>query len=467
MTVCLGWGITKKDIERMNSMMETDNYRSRLLGLGYQMSPKAPAWLNEVQKKTFERFRKLGFPGRKSEAWKNISVERILNAPFIPCEDRSFEVDDQHVFDRYNLVKDGERRMTFLNSVYSEKYSLNQELPSGVVLEELKSVLTNNPEILHGLYGARIEAEDNVFCAVNALCFKHGIFLDVPAGKIMDAPIHLVFSGMGDKDNPPAFYPRILVRLGCESRVNLVTSYISLNREPYFMAGAAEVFLDRGAQLNWTMVQRQRRMASKVLKARCFLAAGSRLERAAFIRGGDISYDELEVFMEGPGASCRCDGLAVLAGNSQSSKVVKMHHLASHCQSRQTFKNILTDRAQGEFNSIVNVAPGTHGSDSHQMNRNLILSDEARAYSRPQLKIDADDVKASHGSATGQLNEGELFYLQSRGLSLPTAKYILTYGFAEEILEKIKPDSVRWQLELLVRKGIESMVSGSPGQAGG
>ena len=170
-----------------------------------------------------------------------------------------------------------------------------------------------------------------------------------------------------------------------------------------------------------------------------------------------MSHHELTVDYQGEGACSEDFGLSILRGQSHVSQIFNVRHQNSHCRTRQLYKNILGDRAQAEFNSLVHVFTGTKGSDSDQLNRNLIVSDSARAFSRPQLKIDADDVAATHGSATGQLDERELFYLRSRGLEKTLARYVLTYGFAEEILKKIKSDSMRWQLELWVRKEIEAM----------
>jgi len=122
------------------------------------------------------------------------------------------------------------------------------------------------------------------------------------------------------------------------------------------------------------------------------------------------------------------------------------------------YKNILGGAAQAEFNSLVHVFRGANKSDSQQLDRNLLLSDKARAYSRPQLKIDADDVKANHGAATGQLEQNELFYLRSRGLDKDYARFILTYGFAREILDKIEPVSLREKLEGFASKAIQDMI---------
>lgn len=440
----------------MASLMKNQSFRDRMME-GALAQTQGPAWLRAIQKKAFDRFRMLGFPHRKMEDWQHTNLERLLNQSFIPNDGHKFDLQDGHAFDKYNLVKEGERRVTFINHQVSPEYSLGRDLPSGVRMENWAEIFEKSNHDAASFYGFAIENETNPFAAINTFQMPYGIYLDVPAGKVMDLPMHFVFAGLGNRELPPALYPRILVRLGKNAKVNLVTSFISLNKEPYLMVVAKEIFLDEGAKLNWTTVSRQSEKANAIFSAKCHLKSNSSLERVSFSRGGDIIHHDLDIFLEGEAASCRADGLAVLADRSQVSEVLHAHHKASRCVSRQTYKNILDDQSMAEFNSLIHVYPGTKGSDSNQLNRNLILSREAKAFSRPQLKIDSDDVTASHGSATGQLEDRELFYLQSRGLNMATAKYILTYGFAEEILERIQPDSVRWQLELLVRKGIEAM----------
>lgn len=435
-----------------------ETYQSLIEHLPGPADGESLPWLKAIRQKAFERFRQIHFPTRKLENWKYTPLDRILKAPFVPLPQSPSEVSDEHVFDKYNLVKEGERRIVFINGIPSERYSLGTPLPAGVILEDLGSVLRRDPEKVRPYLAPHPESEANAFAAVNTFSFQKGFFLWVPPGTEVPLPVHLVFAGVGRPQGPPAFCPRVLVVLGEGARLQWITSYISISREPYFLNGVLEIYLGKGSRMEWTVVQRQAAGVSHVSTARCFLEESSSLRRVAFLRGGDVSHYETQIHLRGENASNEDFGLAVLKGDSRVSQIIDVHHERSHGRTRQLYKNILADQSQAEFNSLVHVYRGTRGSDSDQLNRNLILSEGGRAWSRPQLQIDADDVQATHGSATGQLDARELFYLQSRGLDLALARFVLTYGFAEEILEKMKPDSIRWQLELLVRQQIEAMV---------
>ena len=151
----------------------------------------------------------------------------------------------------------------------------------------------------------------------------------------------------------------------------------------------------------------------------------------------------------------------MLGGTSQVFQHVTVNHRVPNNTSRQYFKNILSGDSAAEFTSLVHVWRGAVKSDSEQLDRNLLLSDTARVWSRPQLRIDADDVKANHGAATGQLQENELFYLQSRGLNKKSAKMILTSGFADELLNRIQPEWLRGHVQAPIREQIQNVILNS------
>ncbi len=177
------------------------------------------------------------------------------------------------------------------------------------------------------------------------------------------------------------------------------------------------------------------------------METGSRLEIVGTATGGSIIRNDIHVDLDGAEAFCPLAGLAALAGKSQAFQHVSVNHRFLNCTSRQIYKNILAGDSVAEFNSLVHVWRCAQKSDSEQLDKNLLLSENARVYSRPQLRIDNDDVRASHGAATGRLEKDELFYLQSRGFPKELARFLLIYGFAKEVLEKIRPEELRRQLE--------------------
>ncbi len=189
------------------------------------------------------------------------------------------------------------------------------------------------------------------------------------------------------------------------------------------------------------------------------LAEGSRLEFIGVACGEGVMEHRFEVDLKGKDASVSLKALSVLGGESEMRNNTVVHHSAPGTVSRQVYKDILSGKAQSGYSGLVHVHRGADKSDSNQLNRNLLLSDDASAHSEPQLKIDADDVKCTHGSSTGQLPDEEVFYLRSRGLDQAAARSLLIYGFAEEILQEIPAGDVRNELEALVRSGLKEVTA--------
>jgi Fe-S cluster assembly protein SufD len=209
------------------------------------------------------------------------------------------------------------------------------------------------------------------------------------------------------------------------------------------MNTVVEFVLAPNSSVTCSFHQNSKEQAVQFLNVRAQLQEGSRLDLTGITTGGSMTRNDIHVDLDGAEAFCSLAGLSILEQRSQAFQHVTVNHRYLNCTSRQVYKNILAGESVAEFNSMVHVWRCAKKSDSEQLDKNLLLSDTARVYSRPQLKIDNDDVRASHGAATGQMEKEELFYLQSRGIPKDQARYLLIYGFAQEVLQKVQPETVR------------------------
>ncbi len=325
-----------------------------------------------------------------------------------------------------------QHRLVFLNGVYSENDSRINGLPPGVVLE--------------------------------ALSKGRGLALSIPDKVIVEELVHMLFFSInaGNAARPLSFSTDILIRAGASTRLKMVVDELSLGEARTESERTFETRLAPGACVNFYQIQRGGKGTS-VSTNRFYLKQHSDLEFFNFVQGGDVTRSDNEVHFEGEHGFCSLKGLAVLDGASQVVNRIKAYHKVPRCISRQFYKNILSDKSKSEFNSLVHVLKGALKSDSQQLNKNILLSDEAQARVQPQLRIDADDVACTHGATVGQLEKDELFYLTSRGLSKEVARFLLTYGFAEEILEGVEPAVLREELETLVKNGLQK-ASGNVGR---
>ena len=413
-------------------------------------------WLSDIRREAYDRFKTIGFPTKTLESWKTISLEPILGASFVSSDGRSPQKPDMDFLKGLvSLKSEEESRIVFVNGAYSEEYSSAGFLPHGVFLGRLAENIELTPDIVRPYLAPRLENETNAFSLINAFSFKDGVFVTVPKNTVLGRPLNLVFVTSLMAGNPRVFYPRILIVLGDHASADVVVNFIGDTTAQYFNNAHAEIHLGEGANLNYTYIQRESRQAFSFFSNHSTLKKESVLNVLSFSEGGLLVRNENHVEFTGERASASHKGLSVLSGESQVFHHAIVDHAAPRCTSRQYYKNILAGRSKSEFNSLVHVHRGAEKSDSNQLNKNLMLSDFAQSYSRPQLKIDADDVACTHGATVGQLEKDELFYLRTRGFSEKQARFALTYGFAEEILEELKPETLKTELETLVNRELQ------------
>lgn len=407
-------------------------------------------WFDARRREAFGRFKTLGLPTRREAIWKNVPFERVLDAAYAAsCED-CLETADRKILELYFLSHDEKNRVVFINGFYSKKFSSRQALPAGAVLTDLPSAIRDEENLVKPYLARDAAAETDAFAAINTFSFSDGAFLYVPAGVKADSPVHFLFVNVGQSPEAIVYYPRILAVLGPSAKASIVINHVELSKEAHLMNAAAEFYLEEGALLDAVELQRADGTGAHFLATRFHLERQSRVEATFFVQGGSLTRHDVRADLCGEGGEARLKGLTVLKGESQAFFNATASHLVPRGGSDQFFKSIVADKARSEFDSMVYVAKGAVKSSSRQLNKNLVLSDTAEAFSRPQLQIDNDDVSCAHGATVGQLEKAELFYLRSRGLSQEVARFLLIYGFAEEIIEDLAEGPLRAHVETVL-----------------
>jgi Fe-S cluster assembly protein SufD len=231
------------------------------------------------------------------------------------------------------------------------------------------------------------------------------------------------------------------------SSATLVESYVGTPGAPYFTNAVVEIVLAPGARLEHYKVQREGLGAFHVATTAADLGPNSSYDATIISFGAQLSRHNINVTMDHEGAECWVDGLYLVTESQHTDTHSVIDHRKPHCTSHQLYKGILDGKSRAVFNGKIFVRHDAQKTDAMQTNKNLLLSNEARVDTKPQLEILADDVKCAHGAAVGQIDQEELFYLETRGIHHDLARNLLTYGFAEEVIGKIKIDSIRDQLD--------------------
>ncbi|HYJ47313.1 MAG TPA: Fe-S cluster assembly protein SufD, partial [Pyrinomonadaceae bacterium] len=296
---------------------------------------------------------------------------------------------------------------------------------------------------------------ENAFASLNTAFLEGGAFIHLPKGVSARAPLHLLFVTT-ENESPVASFPRVLIVADEGSSATVIESHASTGDDVYLTNAVVEIKLAQAARLTYYKVQRENLRAFHIATTSVELGRDSSFNSTTITLGAQLSRHDINVGLDGEGSECWVDGLYLVGDGQHTDTHSLIDHRRPHCTSRQLYKGILDGKSRAVFNGKVFVKRDAQQTDAQQTNRNLLLSREARVDTKPQLEIFADDVKCAHGATVGQLEEEELFYLASRGMHMDLARNLLTYGFAEEVIDKIKIESIRGQLDEAVLNRLQA-----------
>jgi len=406
-----------------------------------------PAWLVGARRAAIDRFARLDLPSTKDEAWKYTSLAPLRQTALDAAIDESATQPAEDEIAAFRIGDGPAYRLIFVNSRYSAKLSAAPPLPGSARLGSLADVLLTDVDALRPyLATSESKADEDAFGALNAAFWRDGAFLQVPAGMRLDAPVELLFI-VTAPGFARAHHPRTVVALGPGSEAAVVETHVAIGHGVYLVNATTEVFLGDGAGLEHTTVGLDSPQAFHVGRTRVAQSRDSRFTACSVTFGGRLVRNDVEARLLGDGAACALNGLYVVGGRQHVDTHTLVDHAAPRATSRQLYKGILDGRARGVFDGRVIVRKGSNGTDAHQTNKNLLLSDGVEVDSKPQLEIFADDVKVSHGAADGQVAPEAVFYLKSRGLDEAAAQALLTRGFASEVLGRMRDPVLRTWLE--------------------
>ena len=405
-----------------------------------------PPWVLRLRESAMERFEGVGFPTTDIEDWKYTNVAPIAKSAFTPVTVHS---PNEISADTVNalIAPEAASRLVFINGVYRADFSWIENLPAGVVVADLTEAFAGEHEFIMRSHLARPTVnESEGFSALNAAFLRHGALVYLPQGVQVSAPIQLLFLA-APAPQPAAIFPRVLIVAGRESAATIIESYASAGESQSFTNAVVEVFVGENARVTHYKVQRESEGAFHIATTNAELERSAVYDLTTITLGAQLSRHGISVKLAHEGAECWIDGLYLVGSGQHADTHSLIDHSSPHCTSHQLYKGILDGKSRAVFNGKVFVHKDAQKTDAQQSNKNLLLSNEARIDTKPQLEIYADDVKCAHGATVGQLEEEDLFYLISRGLHTDLARNLLTYGFAEELVEKVKIESIKQELD--------------------
>jgi Fe-S cluster assembly protein SufD len=404
----------------------------------------APALLQTLRKQGMARFQALGFPTTKNEDWHFTSVAPIAERTFRPAA--AGGVIEKADIDRFNFGESGWHTLVFVNGTFSKELSSHAPLGNKVRVTSLASAIKAGSAGIDSHIGKIATFEQHAFTALNTAFMNDGAFIEIGADAVVEQPIHLLFFSDGEGVS----YPRNLIVTARHSRATVIESYVSLGNSAYFTNSVTEISLGEGSHLDHYKLQRESEGAFHVGTVQVRQARDSQLHSFSLAVGGSLARTNIYTSLDGDAATCTLNGLYLTDGAQHVDNQTSIEHIAPNCPSHELYKGVLDGRSHGVFNGKVYVHPEAQKTDGKQSNNNLLLSPTARVDTKPQLEIFADDVKCTHGATVGRLDELAMFYLNSRGIGPETARILLTYAFAADVLETIELEPLRVELEKMV-----------------
>jgi len=397
-----------------------------------------PAEWTPLRQTAEARLETQGLPTTRDEDWKYLDLTLLRETSFVPGTLVDAELGDSVLSEVLGT------RLVFVNGQFASHLSNTSSLPPGVRMLRLASASQAAADV-----GTLATPEkSDVFANLNHARFTDGAFLFVPRNVRVEVPLHVIFLSRQSGTQATCALPRLLVVLESGAKAQIIEEY--LGEGQYFTNAVTEVRLHENAVLTHERVQRESREAIHISTLAARVDRGARYECRTLSLGARLSRQSPCVLMAEEGAELELNGLALLDGNQVADTHSRIDHAVPHCSTRQLQKTIVDGHSRAIFNGKIYVHPGAQQTDAQQQARSLLLSEHARVDAKPELEIYADDVKCAHGAAIGQLDPEELFYLQSRGLDLVTARNLLTYGFAADLLAAIPVPSLRRQLRKAV-----------------
>jgi Fe-S cluster assembly protein SufD len=418
-------------------------------------------WLRDARMRAHAVFADTPMPATRLEDWRYTDIRKFFKLDAFSFAEERGPVADASALPaglRALMEESGEASARL---VQVDASVVLRELPDslasqGVVFTSLEAAARDHAELVQKHFGTAITPDEGKFAALNSAFWTGGAFLYVPRDVKVEVPMR-VYRWI--TEGGTAVGGRLLVVAEQGAQVAIVEELGSDDLgKTALSVGAAEIFAEESATVIYTQVQRYGRGVAHLSTDRLIAGRDAKITTLYAAFGGDLGRTDVQCRMQAPGSHVDMLGLYIADGTQHFDHQTLQDHLAPHASSNLLFKGALNDTGRSVFRGLIRVHPKAQRTDAYQTNRNLILSDGARADSLPNLEIQADDVRCSHAATVGQLDEEEVFYLLSRGIPKAEAVRLVVFGFFGEVLEQLPLEGVRAELLRVVERKLATRV---------
>lgn len=403
--------------------------------------------VHDLRTKSLKTFEELGFPTKKEEAWKYTSLAKLLKKDYsiFPKQETSIELKEVK---KYFLYEIDSYKVVFIDGVYSP--FLSDTTHEGIDVCLLSAAL-DKPKYKKVIekYFNQVAKKDESLTALNTSFAREGAYIYIPKSVVAEKPIQIIHFSTG-KQGDFMLQPRSLVVAEENAQVQIIERHQSLASHAVLTNAVTEIFAEKNAMIDYYKIQNDRDDASLIDNTYIAQQQASNVKVHTFSFGGQLTRNNLNFYQEGERIDSTMKGITIIKDQQHVDHYTLVNHAQPNCESHQDYKGIYADKAVGVFNGKIYVDQIAQKTNAFQQNNNILLDDKATINTKPQLEIFADDVKCSHGCTIGQLDEDALFYLRSRGIPKKEAKGLLTYAFANNVLESVAIPALKTRINKLI-----------------
>ena len=434
--------------------MNKEQVNKDLINLYVQNKKDIDAYSNKIfnakRDEAFQAFMKLdGIPEKSGERYKYTDLTKVFSKDYsVTFKPIEVQIDTENVF-KCDVVKLDADVFLMSRGRYIEKEKLTA-YKNGIVVGSIAEAAVKYPEIVEKYYGKLADINNDAPTALNTMMAQDGIFIYFPKNTRNEKPIQIINLLL---DNEGFFYnTRNLIIVEENAEANIVFCDDSLSVNEFLGNNVTEIFIEQNASLDYYRIQNEHNENNNISSIYINQAKDSRLHSGVYSLLGGLIRNNFHIKLSEPGCESELYGLSLIDKKQHTDNNVFVEHSAPNCNSKQLFKSILDDNATGAFSGKVLVDRGAQQTNAEQTNKNILLTNDAKMNTMPQLVIYADDVKCSHGATVGQLDEEAMFYMRARGIPQKEARMLLMYAFASEVIKPVKIEALRENIEDLAQR---------------
>jgi Fe-S cluster assembly protein SufD len=401
----------------------------------------------EHRKQALNHFEKLGLPTNKSEEYRFTPIAKSLAKNI----DWNINSSNSTVVSIQEFLIEGVEAsvLVFMNGVYSEKLSNIIHSADEVTITSLQHAFQQHPELINKYFDKILNVDGDSFAAMNSAFWSSGVFVRVPKNTTVEKPIFILHLNDASEGQVIS-QTRLLAIVEEYSSVSIIEKFDSVGSHSVFHNFCEEIVIEENARLEYCKVQNDAGKSVQVANTVIHQSNSSKVDTFTLTLNGEIVRNNFSIVIDGENCESHFHGLYLLDGDTLADNHTVVDHQKPNSFSNELYKGIMDGNSKGVFNGKIFVRPHAQKTNAFQSNRNILMSETSTVNTKPQLEIWADDVKCSHGCTTGQLDEEALFYLQTRGIPYDSAKAMLLYAFALDVLASVKNDTLKMYLENLV-----------------